>query len=325
MCKKMMIPLIVVFVILSFLPSGVIAEDLYENSAVEIVKSVSFRTGPSTGAARIRYLQVGERLHIISEPNHYWLQVKDAAGKTGYVSSLSTYVKRITLTAYPEANGQVIASVSFRTGSSTSASRIRYLQAGEPLWILDKPSDYWYKAQDKQGVIGYVSAGSGYVTTTYVETWKQLDPAAAAEKAVQAGLGYIGTPYEFGSSRLDTSTFDCSDFVRQAYLDGIGLRLPGDSAQQGQFIREQQEGQVTMDWHLLNRGDLMFFMVYKGYNVSDYEGIDKSVEPINHVGIYLGDGQVLHTYSIASGGVKISDIAGTLWERRYLFGGSVYR
>src|SRR5690606_38683928 len=116
-------------------------------------------------------------------------------------------------------------------------------------------------------------------------------------------------------SRNDTSTFDCSDFVRQAFLDGIGYRLPGDSRSQGNHVRESGNPIMT-DWRQLQRGDLMFFMEYKGYRASDYEGVNKDTERITHVGIYLGDGQVLHTYSVAFGGVRTNEIAGTQWEHR---------
>ena len=68
----------------------------------------------------------------------------------------------------------------------------------------------------------------------------------------------------------------------------------------------------------------MFFMSYRGPKKSDYSGINKSKQTINHVGIYLGDGRILHTYSKESGGVRIDSIAGKHWEYRFLFGGSAF-
>src|SRR5690606_20432567 len=137
--------------------------------------------------------------------------------------------------------------------------------------------------------------GSQYISTTYQESWKSLKPNVAAEQAIQAGMKYLGTPYEFGSSRKDTSTFDCSDFVRQAYLDGTGFLLPGDSRQQAEYIKELHGSKLVKNWRNLKRGDLMFFMDYKGYTAASYEGIDRMTARVSHVGIYLGNGQVLHT------------------------------
>jgi cell wall-associated NlpC family hydrolase len=295
----------------------------------QIVSSVSFRTGPSTDDSRIRYMQAGELVWILEKTNDYWYKIADASNVVGYISTSDKYVDTMfnevpsedEATYEEESNGSVVKTVSFRTGPSTDSDRIRYLQTGEPIWVLSKINAYWFHMKDKNGVTGYVSASATYVTTTYKEEYKLLDRAVAAERVIEAGMRYLGTPYEFGSSRLDTTTFDCSDFVRQSFIDGIEFRLPGDSRSQADYVK-QTGNAIISDWRQLQRGDLMFFMAYKGYQPSDYADVDKTTETVKHVGIYLGNGQILHTYSIASGGVKINDIAGTQWENRFLYGGS---
>ncbi len=214
-----------------------------------------------------------------------------------------------------------MSSVSFREAPSTDGTRIRYLQKGESIWIKEKVNAYWYKITDSKNVVGYVSTDTKYISTTYMPpTPPPIDPSAAAKKVIDAGLKYLGTPYEFGSDRSDTSTFDCSDFVRQAFLDGIQLKLPSDSKAQGNYVKEHNA--IQTDWRQLQPGDLLFFMDYMGSKASDYAGVDKSKEIISHVGIYMGEGKMLHTYSVSSGGVRVDSIAGTAWEHRYLFGGS---
>ncbi|TVY05571.1 NlpC/P60 family protein [Paenibacillus cremeus] len=296
----------------------------------KIVSSVSFRTGPSTDDSRIRYLQAGELVLVMEQVNAYWYKVQDKNDVVGYVSTSDQYIDTdFGQAAEPEEplfqsppNATIVSSVSFRTGPSTDADRMRYLQKGEKVLVLNKTSANWYNVQDQNGVIGYVSTSSQYITTTFVEPYKLLDPAVAAQKVIDAGMKYLGVPYEFGSSRSDTSTFDCSDFVRQAYIDGIGQVLPGDSRSQGAYVTSV--GKTTTDWHQLKKGDLLFFMSSKGYGASNYVGIDKSKETITHVGLYLGDGKMLHTYSTASGGVHVENIAGSQWELRFLYGGSTY-
>ncbi|MCZ8522865.1 MULTISPECIES: C40 family peptidase [Paenibacillus] len=302
----------------------------------EVAASVSFRTGPSTNDSRIRYLAEGEKLLVLERPNAYWYKVQDANDVVGYVSSSSQYITTTFEGAAEQAveeepteslfqsepNATALSSVSFRSAPSTDSSRIRYLAKGEKLLILNKTNNYWYNVQDQNGVIGYVSTGSQYISTTFVEPYKLLDPAVAAQKVIDAGMKYIGVPYEFGSNRYDLSTFDCSDFVRQSFLDGTGQLLPGDSRSQGSYV--QSVGKTSGDWKQLKAGDLMFFMSYKGSSAASYTGIDKTTETITHVGIYLGDGRMLHTYSIESGGVRIDTIAGSQWEKRFLFGGSTY-
>jgi len=97
--------------------------------------------------------------------------------------------------------------------------------------------------------------------------------------------------------------------------------LPADSRKQAAYVLNNAKG-VTTDWHNLKRGDIMFFMSYIGSKPSLYDGKQPFGETVTHTGIYLGDGQILQTYSVQSGGVRIDSIAGKHWEYRFLFGGS---
>ena len=189
--------------------------------------------------------------------------------------------------------------------------------------------------KDGNGVRGYVTTQDSYLSVTGnipgsgsgnngsgggTDTNPVESKDKAVEKVIAAGMKYLGTPYEYGSDRNNTRTFDCSDFVRQAFLDGLGIKLPADSRQQAQYVKNK--GTAKTSWSQLKRGDVVFFMSYKGTKASAYSGINKSTAAITHDGIYLGDGKVLHTYSVEGGGVTISSIAGTHWEYRMLFGGS---
>lgn len=156
-----------------------------------------------------------------------------------------------------------------------------------------------------------------------IPTQAKATVSSVRENVIAKGMKYLGTPYEFGSSRSNTKTFDCSDFVRQAYLEGTGIKLPSNSRTQGAYIKKN--GTYTTNWKNLKRGDIMFFMSYKGSKASDYRGINKSTARSTHNGIYLGNGKILQTYSKESGGVRIDNIEGTQWEKRFLFGGSVLK
>lgn len=318
--------------------------------AAEVQAGVNMRSAPSTAASVIRVLKKGEQLSVIEKVNAYWYKVTDASGKTGYVSASSQY---LTLASSPapsspaptpapaqSTNAVVKSTVSFRKAPSTSGALIRYLKTGEQVTIVAKTNSYWYEVADSKGVRGYVStnssywnvtgsipgsvsgggSGSGSGSTGGATTPPPATGSAAVEKVIAAGLKYLGTPYEYGSSRSTTTTFDCSDFVRQAFLDGVGLKLPASSSLQGQYVKNK--GGVKTDWRQLKRGDLVFFMSYKGSKASAYSGVNKSAAAITHDAIYLGDGKLLHTYSKESGGVTITGMAGTHWEYRFLYGGS---
>lgn len=215
--------------------------------------------------------------------------------------------------------------VNFRNAPSTKSSIIGKLTKGEQVQIVKKVNAYWYKVTDTSKRTGYVSASYLTVGTSTTKeptvTQPNVEPAGAAKAVINAGMKYLGTPYEFGSNRNTVSTFDCSDFVRQAFIEGAGIKLPADSRQQGQFVRN--EGNVKTNWRDLKPGDIMFFMSYKGSNQANYTNVDKFNERITHDGIYLGNGKILHTYSKESGGVRIDTIEGKHWEKRFLYGGSV--
>ncbi|MFC0214625.1 SH3 domain-containing protein [Paenibacillus chartarius] len=304
--------LLVMVLLLSFAaPAAHAASEV--TTKAKIVSGVSFRDQPNTSSSVMRYLKTGEIVTVLQIVNPYWYQVSDAQGVTGFVSTNEKYISVIS-------NAEIIYGVNFRTGPSTDATRIRMLRAGEDVLVLEKVNDSWYKAVDSTGVVGYVSSSSKYIITDFSVTLVTLPLAERIESVIAETFKYTGVPYEFGSKRFDTATFDCSDLLQQARWDATREVIPSDSREQGEYVKSL--GPVTTDWKQLKRGDLMFFMSYKGSRASDYASIDKSTETITHTGIYLGDGMVLHTYSPESGGVRTDLIEGKQWEYRFLFGGS---
>ncbi|WP_025846546.1 C40 family peptidase [Paenibacillus ehimensis] len=241
--------------------------------------------------------------------------------------------------ALAASDATIVSGVNFRKAPNTGSDTYGLLKAGEKVDILEKVNDYWYKVRDDQGRVGYISTSSKYVradgsggsssngsgSSNSGSTSKPSTGSSSSEvvnKVIAAGKKYLGTPYEFASDRSNTRTFDCSDFTRQAFKEGAGITLPSDSRGQASYVKSL--GGTTTNWHNLKPGDLMFFMDYKGTKASAYPS-NKLNQRISHVGIYLGDGKILHTYSKTSGGVRIDSIAGKHWEYRFVFGGSALK
>lgn len=164
------------------------------------------------------------------------------------------------------------------------------------------------------GIIPAHTDGQTYAATASSKSSK-------IEATIKLGGKYLGTPYEFGSNRSTTRTFDCSDFVKHIYKQAAGITLPGSSATQAAYVKRNST--VKTSWSSFKRGDLVFFMSYKGSTASSYSKLNKSKQKVTHVGLYLGNGKMLHTYSKKSGGVRVDSIKGTQWEHRMIFGGSV--
>ncbi|TCS96780.1 C40 family peptidase [Hazenella coriacea] len=117
-----------------------------------------------------------------------------------------------------------------------------------------------------------------------------------ANKIIQTGEKYLGTPYRFGSPSGVTSTFDCSSFVQHVYKKN-GINLPRNS-------RQQSTVGTTVPKSQLQKGDLLFFKT------------KKSNGRVAHVGIYAGNNKVLHTWG--PGGVKYDSLSTPWLKQGYL-------
>lgn len=92
-------------------------------------------------------------------------------------------------------------------------------------------------------------------------------PSAAAQKAVDAALSKLGSPYVWGAT--GPSTFDCSGLMQWAYQQA-GISLPRTSSAQAGFGTPVSRSQ-------LQPGDLVAYY-----------------SPVSHIGMYIGDGKMVH-------------------------------
>ncbi|MDQ0899645.1 MULTISPECIES: C40 family peptidase [unclassified Paenibacillus] len=196
------------------------------------------------------------------------------------------------------------------------------LQRGDANIELEKRG---YRAQDAASSTNSTIKILGG-TQGLVQVWPNpsIQPKEGnyAENVISHAAMYYGTPYEFSSDRSDPSTFDCSDFTHWVYLSSLGMDIPKDSRSQATYVQSfSNRAYTTIDQ--AQRGDLLFFVSYKGTDPNLYTGMDKSIENITHVGIYLGNGKIIHTASAATGGVRIDEVANNHLTYRFALGGSV--
>ncbi|HEY4390361.1 MAG TPA: SH3 domain-containing C40 family peptidase [Paenibacillus sp.] len=295
----------------------------------QIVSGVNLRDKPSTSGKIIGMVKKGTTVTILETSNSYFYKVKTADGQVGYISSSNKYIEVGGGSAAPEqqTSATVIYGVNLRTApSTTSGSVITMLKKGTVITILEKSNDSFYKVKASNGQVGYVSTSSKYLEldgdAPSSNEGQSSSNQAKINQVLSVGQKYLGTPYEFGSDRNSTKTFDCSAFVRNAYKEALGIVLPADSRKQGAWIKDN--GTAVSSISSLKAGDLIFFMSYKGSSASAYANVDKSKETITHVAMYMGNGKMIHTYSKASGGVRIDQLDGS-WKNRFLFGGSVLK
>lgn len=103
-------------------------------------------------------------------------------------------------------------------------------------------------------------------------------PQKTSNSIAEAAKKYLGTPYVWGGESMEEGGMDCSGFVYNALKDA-GHKV-GRTTAQG-----YRSGGTVVSKSEMQAGDLIFF---------------GSKDNATHIGIYLGDGQMIHS----SGGSK---------------------
>lgn len=157
----------------------------------------------------------------------------------------------------------------------------------------------------KSGVTAKPAASSqGYSTASVAKSMgnKRFDALPdASQRLIKEADSWLGTPYAFGGTEKKKGV-DCSGLTTRVYLDALNIKLPRSSSQQQQWC-------VPMPVDSLMIGDLVFFSP-GGKNGS-----------VTHVGIYIGDGRMIH--SSTSRGVVVTDLSDAYFKRTYHSAGRV--
>ncbi len=107
--------------------------------------------------------------------------------------------------------------------------------------------------------------------------------ASRRSKVVNYALQFVGNRYVWGGTNPNTGA-DCSGFVQYVLRNSAGVSLPRTSREQAKTGRSIKSGEMQP-------GDLIYYTNKSG--------------TVNHVAMYIGNGQVVHAASRKSG-IKIS-------------------
>ena len=119
-------------------------------------------------------------------------------------------------------------------------------------------------------------------------------PGNGVQTLLKRALALLGTPYRWGGT--GTNGFDCSGLVGYVFKTALGVELPRvsrDMANTGQRI----------DRSSLTAGDIVFFKVHG--------------KRVDHVGIYVGNGQFLHAPSTGKD-VMVSRLDQGYWSGKFM-------
>lgn len=114
------------------------------------------------------------------------------------------------------------------------------------------------------------------------------------QSILKRALALLGTPYRWGGTGTDG--FDCSGLVGYVFRTALGIELPRVS-------REMVQSGQNVDRGSLNAGDLVFF--------------SRSGKRVDHVGIYVGDGQFVHAPRTGKD-VMVSRLDAGYWSGKFM-------
>lgn len=210
--------------------------------------------------------------------------MRKAIAKT-VVSTLLFASISLTAFAAPTTGTVTADALNVRTQPTTQSASLGLLPYGSSVELADQVGS-WYKISFMDQV-GYIF-GDYVKVSEYSET--QETKENKANKLIDIAKQYIGTPYVYGGTT--PSGFDCSGFVKYVYSQ-MGITLPRTSYSQcnvGTYINKEN----------LQAGDIVCF--------------GNSDRSINHVGIYIGNNQFIHSprsgYTLC-----ISDLSGSYSRR----------
>lgn len=235
--------------------------------------------------------------------------IVDAIGYNISIENDVIYLKKIegdepddSITEEPVQNAvyetKVLYGVNFRNQPNSDTSHIyKMISKGEMIHVIKEMDANWLQIQTQDKVVGYISSNTKY--TDYASKGKN---EKQADDIIAYGETFLKAPYVFGAAigQVDDQgnrVFDCSSFTKTLFKDVLNItisRVSYNQAKEGTEVARQN----------LQKGDLMFFS-------SAARGLD-----IGHVGIYAGNGKILHTYN-KTYGVRYSDFTGQ-WSDRFV-------
>lgn len=303
-------------------PSQPTEEDLFKNLVIaQVTNYVNVRSLPSEEGEILGKLYNNSVGTFIQEENG-WYQITSGS-VTGYVKA-EYCVTGEAAVEIAKRVGKRIATVTtetlfVRVEPSTECSIMGMVPEADDLLVLEE-TEGWVKVD--------VEEGTGWVSTEYVSLHSEFVQAeskeeeerrlakeaeerrkaqeAAAKKAAQNaasqgtqnsapaqesvsysvsggsemgaavaqyGLQFVGNPYVYGGSSL-TNGADCSGFVMSVYAN-FGVSLPHSSS------ADRSQGYAVDGLANAQPGDIV---CYSG-----------------HVGIYIGDGQIVHASNSKTG------------------------
>ena len=247
---------------------------------------VNLRSAASISAPVISTAQRGQSVEVLGVSSG-WYEVR-VGNQTGYISAQYVSLSEAEQSAVEETLYCVVtaSNVRFRSRPSTSGDIIKEVGVGTKFELIGEENGWTH--------LRHSEYGEGYIKSDYVRSYNpNISDAELAEELLDFAKDHLGITYRYGGK--STSGFDCSGFVSYVF-ENFGYSLCRVAADQykndGEYVERED----------LAPGDLVFFTYGS---------------EVGHVGIYLGDGEFIHSSSGSEYCVTISSLDNRVYNQRY--------
>ncbi|APQ96702.1 C40 family peptidase [Clostridium botulinum] len=234
---------------------------------------------------QIKVVQPGEQVKAIDSRSGWWMIAEN--DRLGWINAGPTSYWDSNTSKFP-----ILLKANAKLAINEVGIVYNYSK-GEKITVVEGSVSGWWKVKTPTGCYGWVNAGPTHYDANnnllasqdlpaYFSGREPSDSSGQLSKqqlVLREAYKYLGTPYVWGGTT--PAGFDCSGFVQYVYRHSVGIELPRDTY--GQINVGTPVSQSN-----LQPGDLVF-------------------PHTGHVGIYVGNGQIIHSPQTGDV-VKVSSI-----------------
>lgn len=237
----------------------------------------------------------GKIIRILQEDDI--LKLEEIDGEYGMFQTKDNYIGFVKLEALVEESIETLTIGISKVDKVVNNENEYYvLSRGENVYIKDFENGM-YKIVDDNG-------SEFLVEEEFIDIRKNREIVSRSSlsrrtqslnRIINSAYKELGKPYVYGDT--GKKGYDCSGFTYSIFLNNLGIKLPRSSS-------DQVNAGTKVERRELIPGDLVFF--------------NTTGRGISHVGLYIGDGNIIHASSGRIRKVIISTIDTGYYNQRYV-------